>query len=138
MSGRARNYPCRTLNPEDPSGPKIDAVFPHALYSKLYKYSPVRYENLRAAKYVLENPERIFSGIREYETGGWCYTGRPEVWYVKPDVEAPFPEDKVFAVYMRTNMLIFECRAVCADDIDPMCPVGWEDRYGGLIWKNTS
>jgi len=66
----ARDFACKTIDPNNPAGPKIDAVFPAAYTVRLYKVSPVDYENLRAAKYVLENPKRIFSGVRVFNQGG--------------------------------------------------------------------
>lgn len=67
----------QALNPLDPTGARIDAVFPGDLALRYFKYSPVRYMNLIAAKFVLENPQRIFYGVREFNEGGWCYTAVP-------------------------------------------------------------
>jgi len=104
----------------------------------VHKFKPVKYENLRAAKAVLESPKRIFYGIRTYNEGGWCYTGRPTEWTVKERVTASFPDYLVFAVYVNPRLEVFEWRAEPVDDRDPYCPKGWEDRYRGLIWKSTS
>ena len=132
------DYRCKTRNPEDPDGPLVDVFFPGDLTSRLYKYASVRYQNLIAAKAILENTRRIFRGVREYNQGGWCYTGQPQSWFIREDVEVPFPPDKVFAVYVNPQMRVYECRAeFCADD-DELCPVDWRDRYGALIWKSTS
>ena len=105
---------------------------------RYYKYSPVRYWNLIAAKFVLEYPQRIFWGVREYNEGGWCYTARPQEWFVKESIKAPFPKDTVFAVYLNPNLRVYECRAEYAADDDPMCPIDWRNRYRGLVWKSTS
>lgn len=134
----ADNFACQTHDPENPTGAKVDAIFPGSYTLRLYKYSPVDYENLRAAKYVLEHPKRIFFGVREFNEGGWCYTGRPARWYIKEDTVAPFPKDKVFAVYLNPTMFVYECRAEYVADDDPFCPVDWQTRYGGLTWKSTS
>ena len=98
----ANDFYIETINPEDAKGAKIQAIIPYRLILNYYKFHPVRYENFRAAKYVLEHPERIFSGTRQFNEDGWCFTGRPKVWYVKEQVEAPFPETLVFAVYLIT------------------------------------
>jgi hypothetical protein len=134
----ADNFACKTLDPKNPAGPKVDATFPGSYTLRLYKYSPVDYENLRAAKHVLENPDRIFFGVREFNEGGWCYTGRPAEWYIKEQVVRPFPENRVFAVYLNPRMSVYECRAEYAADDDPLCPVNWRTRYRGLTWKSTS
>ena len=134
----AADYYCETLNPRDPKGPKAKILFPGCFTEKLYKTAPVDYENLRAAKFVLENVRRIFFGLRRFTEGGWCYTGRPEEWCVRPDVTATFPSNRVFAVYVNSRLHVFQCRAEYADENDRDCPRNWESRYRGLIWKNTS
>ena len=126
------------INPSDPTGAKIDAMIPANLILNYFKFHPVRYENLVAAKYVLENPKRIFSGIRQFNEGGWCFTGKPKLWKVREDVTAAFPDNFVFAVYLNSRFVIYECRAEIADTNDSYCPEDWENRYGALIWKSTS
>ena len=134
----ADDFSCETIDPRNPTGPAIKAILPGYYTLRLFKYSPVDYENLRAAKHVLEHPERIFFGVREFNEGGWCYTARPAEWYIKEAVVAPFPDKKVFAVYLNPNMRVYECRAEYAAADDPCCPADWQTRYRGLIWKNTS
>jgi hypothetical protein len=134
----ARDFPCETVDPSNPTGPKAVAVFPGVYTARLYKYSPVDYENLRAALHVLANPKRIFFGVRVFNEGGWCYTGRPGEWFIKERVIAPFPKDKVFAVYLNPNMYVYECRAERSSVDDPFCPVDWQERYRGLTWTSTS
>lgn len=133
----ADDFACKTIDPNNPTGPKVDAIFPGGYTLNLFKYWPVDYENLRAAKYVLENTERIFFGVREFNEGGWCYTGRPDEWYIREGSIVPFPKDKVFAVYLNPNMRVYECRAEFIADDDPLCPVNWQTRYRGLTWKST-
>ncbi|MGB7195315.1 MAG: hypothetical protein WBD81_17815 [Collimonas pratensis] len=86
----------------------------------------------------MNNTERIFSGVRAFNEGGWCYTGRPKTWYVKEDLEVPFQEGLIFAVYLNPLFKIYEFRAEKSAIDDSGCPENWEDRYGGLIWKNIS
>jgi len=105
---------------------------------RYYKYSPVRYWNLIAAKYVLERPERVFWGVRQFNEGGWCYTGHPAESCIREEVAAPFPDGKDFAVYLNPKMRVYECRAEYAAQDDPHCQVDWQDRYRGLTWKSTS
>lgn len=47
------------VDPINPAGERIQAVLPYQLILRYYKYHPVRYENLRAARSVLDRPERI-------------------------------------------------------------------------------
>jgi hypothetical protein len=126
------------VNPNDLGGAKIRAIIPYQLILNYYKYYPVRYENFRAVKYVLENPKRIFAGIREFNEGGWCFTGKPQTWHIRADVQAPFPSNLVFAVYLNSGYVIYESRAEIAADDDMLCPISWQNRYGALIWKSTS
>jgi hypothetical protein len=134
----AADYACRTRDPKDPGEGFADAISPADLTLRWYKYLPVRYENLRAAKYVLENVWRIFRGVRQFNRGGWCYTGRPKTWYIRPDSCVPFPEHLVYAVYLNPNLRVYEARAEDRAPDDPMCPVDWKNRYEALIWKRTS
>src|SRR5688572_11399593 len=99
----SKNYVQQIIDPNNPSGPKIDATIPSSLIINYYKYYPVRYENLVAAKFVLENPKRIFSGIRQFNEGGWCFTGKPKAWRIQELVTAAFPDNLVFAVYLNSR-----------------------------------
>ena len=132
------DYYIDILNPEDPQGPKVRATIPHRIILNYYKYHPVRYENFRAAKYVLENPARVFSGVRQFNEGGWCFAGKPQSWYIRPDVQAPFPNNLVFAVYLNSRLDIYEARAEKAAIDDTLCPENWQGRYQALIWKTIS
>jgi len=134
----AHDFCIDIMNPDNPDGPKIQATIPHRLILNYYKYHPVRYENLRAARCVLLHPERIFSGVRQFNEGGWCFTARPRFWYIKENVAAEFPDNLVFAVYLNSRYFVYESRAEKAAQDDHMCPDNWQNRYGGLIWKSTS
>jgi len=134
----AADFACKTIDPGNPAGPMTDAIFPGTYTLRLYKNSPVDYENLRAPKYVLEDPKRIFFGVRVFNQGGWCYTGHPAEWCIRERIIVPFSKDRVFAVYVNPNMRVYECRAEYADPQDPACPIQWQQRYRGLTWKSTS
>lgn len=132
-----QNFYIDIIDPDNPEGPKTQATIPHRLILQYYKYHPVRYENFRAAKFVLENPARIFAGVRQFNEGGWCFTGRPKQWYVKADAIVPFPDELVFAVYLNSRLFVYEARAEKSASDDPLCPEDWQDRYSALVWKNT-
>ncbi len=132
------NYKQETVNPDNPSGPRITVELPYELFLRVYKYDPVKFENLRAVKEVLEQPKRIFWGIREHNEGGWCYVGKPTKLYIKPQVVVDFPEKKVFAVYINPRLRVFDWDVEYADDEDELSPRGWKDRYRSLKWKSTS
>ena len=102
----ARDFIYSTVNPLDPNGPKTQVIIPSDYYQTLYKYHPVDYQNLIAAKFVLDEPKKLFFGVREYTQGGWCYTGRPPEWYIRENVIVPFPNHLVFAVYINPNMRV--------------------------------
>jgi len=132
------DFACQTIDPNNPTGPKIDVIFPGDYTLCLYKYARVRYENLRAAKYVLEHTERIFYGVQDSDQGGWCYVGRPAEWYAAEGVIAPFPDKRIFAVYVNPNMRVYLCRDEYVDERDARCPENWMIRYRGILWKSTS
>jgi len=131
------DFVCKTIDPNNPAGPKIGAIFPGDYALHLYKYYPVLYENIRAAQYVLEHTERIFFGVREFDEGGWCYIGRPAEWYIAEGVVAPFPDNMIFAVYMNPTMRVYLCREELVDVRDARCPKNWQTRYGDIAWKST-
>jgi hypothetical protein len=87
---------------------------------------------------VLQNPKRIFSGVRIHNEGGWCFTGRPEKWHTKENVITPFPDNLIFAVYINSRLCLYECRAEFAATDDPLAPKDWKNRYRALIWKSIS
>ena len=132
------NYCQKTLDPRNPSGPKIEVVVPHYIYARAYKYNSVKYENIRAVKEVLESPKRIFWGIRVFSEGGWCYVGKPTTLFIKENEVVDFPEDKVFAVYINDRFEVFDWILEYVDDKDKLNPKDWEKRYRSLIWKSTS
>ena len=130
----ASDFSYLAIDPRNPDGPRVDVIFPASYTLRIYKHSPVDFENLRAAKHVLDDTDRIFFGVREYNEGGWCYTGRPQSWYIKEGIETPFPKSLVFAVYVNPLLHVYECRAEFVADDDPLCPANWRTRYGGLTW----
>ena len=133
-----KDYALQVIDPRDPKGPKVEAIIPYKVALYYYKFAPIRYENLQITKWVLEHPERIFSGTRENNDGGWCFTSRPQEWYVKETSKAPFPKEYVFAVYLNSRFYFYEARAEHAADDDPACPKDWQNRYKALIWKTSS
>ncbi len=134
----ANDYFINIINPLDPAGEPTRARIPHRVYLQYFKFYPVRYENLRATKHVLENPLRIFSGVRAFNEGGWCFTGRPISWYIRPDVVVPFPAELVFCVYLNARLSMYEARADKGATDDPDCPAAWQNRYQELVWKRIS
>jgi hypothetical protein len=134
----AKDWYTGTINPNDPDGQKISVTIPVQVIENYYTFHPVRFENLRCAKHVLERPLRIFAGIRQWNEGGWCFTGRPESWNIRENIVAPFPGNLVYAVYLNERFYVFECRAELSASDDPNSPCDWQDRYKGLIWKSTS
>jgi len=121
------------------TGEKTDIRIEEDYCRHLYKNIRTSYENLRAAKYVLENPKRIFSGIlRSVTSDGQCFVGKPERWYINPTDTAPFPKNKVFLVFLTTRMQLYNFRAELSDLEDPLSPIDWKNRFGGVLWKSTS
>lgn len=128
----------RTVDPRNPTGPRISAVIPNDLIRRAYKYDTVQFENVRTLVQVLDDPKRIFTGLRELNAGWYCYTGKPKTWYVAEDQEVPFPADLVYIVCMNDRMWVYEWRAERADTEDPLSPVDWKNRFAGLVWTSTS
>lgn len=135
---RAGSFTIRCRDPRAPEHDTVNVIIPGDLIEHCYCSLPVQFENFRAAKFVLENPRRIFSGVRLLNQGGWCYVGKPSEWYIRENTIAPFPEQFVFAVYVNPNFRLYEFRAEKVAPDDPDSPIGWAERYGALIWKRTS
>lgn len=135
---RKKDFQIDAVDPRDPTNARTQITIPRSVYLPLYKYHPVRYENLRVAKEVLQNPERIFSGVRTHNEGGWCFTGRPKEWHIKEKMIAPFPDYLIFAVYVNQRLCLYESRAEVAAEDDPLSPKDWQNRYGALIWKKRT
>ena len=72
-----KDFQLETMDPRNLPHGRAIVTIPHGLILRFYKYHPADWENFRAAKEVLENPKRIFAGIRAHNEGGWCFTGRP-------------------------------------------------------------
>lgn len=132
-----KSFVLKVVDPYNPKG-SIEVIIPSDLIIRLYKYHPIRYKNFEAAKEVLENPERIFSGIRSINEGGLCYVGCPKEWYITENQKVPFPDNRVFAVYLNFANKLYTFRAEYADTEDRFSPKNWKDRFGGLVWKSTS
>lgn len=113
-------------------------VFPNDLLRRAYERDTVLHENIRPAVAVLEQPKRIFSGLRELNEGWWCYVGRPETWCVAENRFEPFPAKKVFTVCLNDRMWVFDWVAERADAEDELSPVGWQNRFTALVWKIDS
>ena len=103
---------------------------------------------------VLEDPVRIFKGIREFAeddflgkvpnldtedwSSSWCYVGVPDFRYTKDGKEVPFEKRMVFCVYVNPRLEIFHHRPDMADRFDLKCPTGYQTRFGGTIWTKSS
>lgn len=109
-------------------------------YERLLKYLPTNFLNLSTVHKVINNPNRIFSGLNRFysdSSNRFCIVGKPESWFVgkSKSVEVPFPTNLVF---LSERYSIFEFGAEKADKEDSLNPEGWRNRYGELIWKKTS
>lgn len=125
------------LDPDDP-GEVVEVCFPLDLVNDLYKTHPVDWYNVRVAKEVLECPERVYSGTREHQEGGWCYVGRPTSYCMKPDVTVPLPPGFVFTVYLNAARTAYHWRIEKTEPQDELAPIGADERYGRLAWDRDS
>jgi len=55
-----KDYVQKTIDPRNPEQGQAEVVIPYGLILNYYKFTPVRYLNLAAAKEVLEDPQRLF------------------------------------------------------------------------------
>lgn len=113
-----------------------------AYYERLLKYLPNDYLNLSTVYEVLNNPNRIFSGLNRPHSDSsnmLCVAGRPQHWYIgkKSSSKVPFPPELVYLVFLSARKSVYEFRAEQADAEDSLCPVNWKNRFGKVIWKRN-
>lgn len=125
------------IDPEAPDR-RIEALIPKEVLYNYYKTHPVTWHNVVVAKEVLENPARIYYGIRDHQKGGWCYTGRPMQFWKKPGITVPLPTTHLFTVYMNPSYHVYLWRLEKVDPQDLFAPIDWRERYGGMSWKRDS
>ncbi len=122
---------------------EIEIRIEPAYYKRLQIYMPNDYLNLFTVFEVLQNPNRIFSGLcRRHSDSSkkLCVVGKPQHWYIgtKSSSNVPFPQELVYLVFLSERNSIFEFRAERSDTEDPLSPIGWEERFVELIWKKNS
>lgn len=131
----------RILRVKNPSNNQdLEIRFEHGYLDYLYKYQPVRFQNIRTAVNVLNRPKRIFIGIkRAVSQDGLCFVGKPDRWYVRENVIVDFPKDElVYTVYLNDRNSVYDFRAEEIDVEDEDSPEDWKNRFGGVLWKKTS
>jgi hypothetical protein len=108
----------------------------------LQKCRPNEFLKLFTVHEVLNNPNRIFSGLnRLYSdtSNHLCFVGKPQSWrrYTGENeiVKVSFLPNHVFLVFLNERRTVYEFRAEEADREDPLSPENWEARYGELLWK---
>jgi hypothetical protein len=131
------SYLVQTINPENPTGDKIDVIITEKNLDYWFAHKPVKFQNLiTCGKQVLANPKRIYRGLRELSEGGWCYVGKPDTWFLTVDQEVPFPNNKVFALFVNDRMYLYDFVAELCDPEDPISIINWRTRFGGRVWSS--
>jgi hypothetical protein len=87
---------------------------------------------------VLLHPAAIFSGVREHQEGGTCYTGVPTCAYTNGGSKVPPVPGKVFCVYVNPRDRLFEWGWEQADPDEVGLPIGWQERFKERIWPKPS
>jgi hypothetical protein len=76
-----KHFEIETIDPRNLPNGRAIVTIPYNLIIRFYKFRPVDYENFRAAKEVLENPKRIFTGIRAHNEGAVIYRSPESMAY---------------------------------------------------------
>ncbi|MCP4254046.1 MAG: hypothetical protein GY775_11680 [Candidatus Scalindua sp.] len=124
-------------------GKKTEIRIEREYYDRLLNYQPTNFLNLRTVHKVLNNPSRIFLGLNRLYSDSRnrvCVVGKPETWFIgkSKSIEAPFPSDLVYLVFLSERYSIFEFGPEKADKEDRLSPIDWQNRYGEVIWKMIS
>lgn len=108
------------------------------------KTSNERTLNLRTAMEVLENPLRIYHGIRDPRTeerSGWCYIGKPPFVVDYEGRKIAFPDGKLYTVFLNERYDVIDWGK---ENEDPQSSGRLRDeelgtersRFGELVWQN--
>ena len=123
-------------------GKEVDIRVEPKYYIYLRNHRPNDFVNVKTVFEVLHNPNRIFSGLnRPYSDSDkkLCVVGKPRFWYVgKNYVQAPFPPECVYVVFLSERMSVFEFGREEPDPKDPLSPIDYENRFRKLIWQKHS
>ncbi len=112
-------------------------------YHFLKIYRPNDFLNLSTVYEVLNNPNRIFAGLKRQHSNSnnkLCVVGKPKNWYIGGNDSSitPFPPNLVYLVFLNERNSIFEFRAEKADTEDALSPEDWKNRFSKRIWKKDS
>lgn len=122
------------INPDDPLGPKTDAKWSSEWILHLHREQPIKFRNISAAQEVLKTPISIFCGLRRYREGGYCFVGKPKLWYTRYDKLITFPDQLLYAVYLSPARFVYDFRAEKIDSGDGACPKDWKSRFKSRVW----
>ncbi len=129
-------YPIKARDPY--TGKEEDFRISTETAENLIKRFPTKYYDLihHNVSSVLLNPAIIFSGIRDHEDGGLCYTNRVRrAWSIRGEEKPSYP-NKVFAVYVNPYKYVYLWRWELESPNKLGYPIGFDDksRYKEQLW----
>ena len=126
------------LDPDDPAGEKRTVAWlDDDLMRQLWRGKPrqtTKFHNINTALEVLRDPERVFGGVRDGESGGRAYVGRPSHVRDRTGHKYPRNERFVFVAYLDADSNLYDWRQEPMDAADGACPRGFATRYQKQLW----
>jgi len=147
-------------------GAPVAGWFAQSLLKNWAKHRPTDVKNCELAILTLQQPDRVYRGVRELpdfvanQVDGPTEPGFTEGWYCysrqfkgrevcvaafrkryarKLDYECEeFPLDKVYVAYLDASLQVFGHEVVEADEADGCAPEGPEDRFGERTWMRQA
>jgi hypothetical protein len=88
----------------------------------------------------LLKPGAILGGVREHQSGGFCYCTLVSQRWTNGGNKVPPPPGMVFTVFVNPRDWVYHWRWNPADPRDLRLPRGWDDprRFNeGIVWPKT-
>ncbi len=85
---------------------------------------------------VLAKPRAVFSGVRDYEQGGYCYCGLPTAAYTNGGSKVPPRPGMIYCVYVDPRDWVYEWGWEVPDEIEVSLPEDYDapERFERMIW----
>jgi hypothetical protein len=126
-------------SPHDPGNGRIMVRAEARTMRFLSVRSPGKCHDVRIARTVLEDPRRIYSGIRpdEVDDWGWCYVSPYNSHFSERGKEVDLEGEWLFLAFISPRYTLLEWGLERPTEGDPLLPESANIRFGQLVWPTT-